>query len=41
VLLSFPSIAYWGLYRLGVQQSYMDDANVIMSAGMLAFTACY
>jgi hypothetical protein len=41
VLLSFPSIGYWDIYRLGVQHSYVDDANLIMSAGIMAFTVAY
>jgi hypothetical protein len=41
VLLSFGSIRYWDFYRTGVQQSYVDEATLIMGAGMLAFTICY
>ena len=41
VLLSFPSVGDWDTYRTGVQQGYVDQANLIMSAGMLAFTVCY
>jgi hypothetical protein len=40
-LLSFPSVAYWDTYRISVQQSYVDQSNLIMSAAMLAFTFCY
>jgi len=41
VLLSIPSIGQWNIYRRGVPQSFADRASLIMSAGMLAFTACY
>lgn len=41
VLLAFPSIRYWDIYRIGVQQSSIDSAVLIMSAGMLAFTVAY
>ena len=41
VLLSFPSVGQWDTFRNGIQQSFIDEANLIMSAGMLAFTFAY
>ena len=41
VLLSFGSIGTWDIYRRGVQQQYVDQATLILSGAMLAFTACY
>jgi hypothetical protein len=41
LLLSFPSIGRWDNYRIGVQQPYVDEANLWMSAGMLALAFCY
>jgi hypothetical protein len=41
VLLTVPSIRAQDIYRVGIQQSYVDDATLIMSAGMLAFTLVY
>jgi hypothetical protein len=41
VLLAFPSVRYWDIYRVGVQQSYIDSAILVMSAGMLALTLAY
>ena len=40
-LLSFPSVAAWDPFREGIQQGYIDEAALIMSAGMLAFTIAY
>jgi hypothetical protein len=41
VLMTIPSIGAWDTYRTGIQQSYIDSATLIMSAGMLAFTVAY
>jgi hypothetical protein len=41
VLLAFPSVRYWDNFRNGLQQSYVDSATMVMSAGMLAFTVAY
>ena len=41
VLLSFPSIAQWDGYRTGIAPGYLDDATLLLSAAMLAFTFCY
>jgi hypothetical protein len=41
VLLSFPSVAAWDAYRNGVQQGFAGEADLVMSAGMLAFTIAY
>ena len=41
VLLAFPSIRALDIYRLGIQQSYVNEATLIMAAGMLAFTLGY
>jgi hypothetical protein len=41
VLLAIPSIRAQDIYRVGNQQSYVDEATLIMSAGMLAFTFAY
>jgi hypothetical protein len=41
VLLAFPSVRAWDYFRLGVRQSFADDATLILSAGMLAFTIAY
>ncbi len=41
MLLSFPSVRYWDIYQRGVQQTYIDQATLIMAMGMLAFTLCY
>ena len=40
-LLSFPSIRAQDIYRYGIQQSYADEATLITSAAMLAFTIAY
>lgn len=40
-LMAFPSIGRWDIYRQGVHQSWINEATLIMSAGMLAFTLCY
>jgi hypothetical protein len=39
--LSIPSIGVWDTYRICVQQSWVDQATLIMSVGMLAFTVTY
>jgi hypothetical protein len=41
VLLAFPSIAAWDIFRLGIDQGYIDEADLIMSAGMLGLTITY
>lgn len=41
VLLLMPSVREWDTYRNGIQSSTLDDATLIMSAGMLAFTVAY
>lgn len=41
VLLSFPSIGHWDIYRRGVAQVYADNATLLLSAAMLAFTVAY
>lgn len=41
VLLSFPSIAQWDIYRNGIQPGFIAEADLVMSAGMLAFTVAY
>jgi hypothetical protein len=41
VLLTIPSIRAQDIYRVGNQQSYVDEATLIMAAGMLAFTFAY
>jgi hypothetical protein len=41
VLLSFPSLLALDTYRTGLQQSYADEATLVMAAGMLAFTIAY
>ena len=41
VLLAFPSIGAQDYYRFGVASSYTDEAVLVTSAGMLAFTLAY
>jgi hypothetical protein len=41
LVLAIPSIGAWDNYRSGIQQSYIDSATLVMSAGMLAFTVAY
>jgi hypothetical protein len=41
VLVAFPSIAQWDMYRNGIQPGFIAEADLIMSAGMLAFTVAY
>ena len=41
VLLAFPSIGAQDNFRLGVAPSYTDEAVLVTSAGMLAFTMAY
>jgi hypothetical protein len=41
VLLAFPSIAQWDTFRNGIQPGFIAEADLIMSAGMLAFTVAY
>ena len=41
VLLAFPSVRPWDTYRNGIQPGYIDEATLILSAGMLAFTIMY
>ena len=39
VLLAIPSIGVHDNFAQGISQQYIDEANLIMSAAMLAFTA--
>jgi hypothetical protein len=41
VLLSFPSIAQWDIYRNGIQPGFIAEADLLMSAAILAFTVAY
>ena len=41
VLLALPSIRTVNTYRIGIEQSYVDEAALIMAAGMLTFTVAY
>lgn len=41
VLLSFPSIGAWDIYRNGIQPGFIAEADLLMSAGMLVFTVAY
>ena len=41
VLLAFPSIRALNTYRIGIEQSNVDEATLIMAAGMLVFTLAY
>lgn len=41
VLLTFPSINALNTYRYGIQQTFVNSATLLMSAGMLAFTISY
>jgi hypothetical protein len=41
IMLIFQSIGTWDIYRNGVQQSFINTATLLMSAGMLVFTITY
>jgi hypothetical protein len=41
VLLSFPSVAQWDTFGNGIQPGFIAEADLVMSAGMLAFTVAY
>jgi hypothetical protein len=41
ILLAFPVIGKWDFYRQGVQQSFSDGADLVMSCAMLGFTIAY
>jgi len=41
VLLSFPSVGQWDIFRNGIRQPFIDGADLIISTGMLAFTIAY
>jgi hypothetical protein len=41
VLLCIPSIRGWDNFRTGVQQNYVGQAMLLLSAAMLAFTIAY
>jgi hypothetical protein len=41
VLLTFPSVAASDIYRSGVAPGFEDDATLLLSAAMLAFTVAY
>ena len=40
-LLTIPSIGAWDRFRIGIQPGFIDDATLLTSAGMLAFTIAY
>lgn len=41
LLMTFPPVRQWDVYRQGVQPQFADAAALLLAAGMLAFTACY
>ena len=41
VLLAIPSIGKYDFFAQGIDRSFIDSANLIMSAAMLAFTIAY
>lgn len=41
LLLTIPSVSAINTFRNGVQQSFVDSATLMMSAGMLTFTVAY
>jgi hypothetical protein len=41
LLLAIPAIDQWDIYRQGVQRSYVDQAVLVLAAGMLTLTFCY
>src|ERR1039457_2974270 len=41
LLLTIPSIGAWNIDRIGIQPGWTDDAALLTSAGMLAFTVAY
>jgi hypothetical protein len=40
-LLAIPSIGAWDNFRIGIQPGFADNAALLTSAGMLAFTVAY
>src|SRR5215475_1651907 len=40
-LMAIPSLRKWDFYRQGVPTQYIDQATLVMAAGMFALTACY
>ena len=40
-LLTIPSIGAWDNFRIGIQPGYADDAALLTSSAMLAFTVAY
>ena len=40
-LLTIPSIGAWDSFRIGIQPEFTDDAALLTTAGMLAFTIAY
>jgi hypothetical protein len=41
VLLSFPAVAQWDNFRNGIQPGFIAEADLIMSAGMLALSVAF
>jgi hypothetical protein len=41
VLLAFPSVAQWDTFRNGIAPGFINEADLVMSAAMLAFTVAY
>ena len=41
LLLAIPSVGAWNIYRNGIQQSFIDSATLLTSAGLLALTDDY
>jgi hypothetical protein len=40
-LLAIPSLGRWDNFRTGIAPAYLDEAALVMSAGMLAFAVAY
>jgi hypothetical protein len=40
-LMVIPSIGAWDKFRIGIAPGFADDATLLISAGMLAFTVAY
>ena len=41
IFLLIPAVRVWDISRLGIGQSHIDAATLIMSVGLLAFVVCY
>jgi hypothetical protein len=41
IFLLIPSVRVWDISRLGIGQSHIDAATLIMSIGLLVFVICY